>query len=151
MVLALGDNFYDSGVPTNEHDARFQETFEKVYTASSLMTPWYLVGGNHDHEGNISAEIEYSKYSQRWKFPSYYYSFTIDLPFGGMKAQFVMIDTVLLRNVLPQRGDERVCQADGGREQARGRRSVDVYSERPRRLHRGLPFRRWPLPHLLGV
>eukprot|EP00759_Apiculatamorpha_spiralis_P046296 PhF_6_TR42764/c0_g1_i1/m.64679/K14379/ACP5; tartrate-resistant acid phosphatase type 5 len=96
MVLALGDNFYDSGVPTNEHDPRFKETFEDVYTAASLQTPWYMVAGNHDHIGNISAEIAYSKHNKRWRFPDYYYTFTVTLPFNGMKAQFVMIDTVIL-------------------------------------------------------
>lgn len=95
MILALGDNFYDKGVPTNEHDPRFQETFENVYTEQSLMTPWYVVAGNHDHLGNVTAEVAYSKYSTRWTYPSLWYNFKKSLPFG-MTAEFVMIDTVVL-------------------------------------------------------
>ena len=41
FVLALGDNFYSSGISTDASDPRFQQTFEDVYTADSLMdTPW---------------------------------------------------------------------------------------------------------------
>eukprot|EP01083_Nonionella_stella_P060893 158811_1 len=68
-VWGLGDNFYDNGVK-NEYDARFKETFEDVFTASSLEhIPFYIVAGNHDHHGNVSGEIFYSNHSSRWIFP----------------------------------------------------------------------------------
>lgn len=38
FVLAVGDNFYDDGVKSVT-DHRFQDTFEKVYTAKSLQVP----------------------------------------------------------------------------------------------------------------
>jgi hypothetical protein len=61
-AFLLGDNFYSSGIHGSAYDARFQETFEGVYTAASLQNiPFYVVAGNHDHAGNVSAQIAYTK------------------------------------------------------------------------------------------
>jgi len=99
-VWGLGDNFYQSGIPTNAHDPRFQETFEDVFTAESLLNiPFYFVAGNHDWEGNVSAEIAYSKYSNRWKYPDYFYNemWTIKGSDNVDRTlELVMIDTVML-------------------------------------------------------
>jgi len=94
FVLALGDNFYFHGV-ANEYDSRFIKTFESVYSGSALQVPWYVLAGNHDHYGNITAQIAYSKYSKRWNFPSLYYDFIIKLP-NGMQILIVMIDTITI-------------------------------------------------------
>uniref|UniRef100_A0A8C7WYK8 Tartrate-resistant acid phosphatase type 5 n=1 Tax=Oryzias sinensis TaxID=183150 RepID=A0A8C7WYK8_9TELE len=95
FVLALGDNFYFKGV--NSVDSpRFQETFESVYTAKSLRVPWYVIAGNHDHAGNVKAQIEYSQRSDRWKFPSYYYELDFRIPNTGKTLSIIMLDTVML-------------------------------------------------------
>jgi len=97
LVLAVGDNFYDSGIPTDEFDPRFTETFEDVYADDSLEVPWYAIAGNHDHRGNVTAQIFYSNHSSRWNYPSEYYDFVVRFKDGGqhLTAHFIMIDTVV--------------------------------------------------------
>ena len=91
FALALGDNFYTQGVQSVD-DTRFQNTFEHVFTAASLQSPFEfrVIAGNHDHNGNVTAQIDYSSLSARWDFPSLYYTFTEG------DVQFIMIDTVVL-------------------------------------------------------
>ncbi|XP_068445347.1 tartrate-resistant acid phosphatase type 5a [Clinocottus analis] len=95
FVLALGDNFYYKGVDSVD-SPRFQETFESVYTAKSLKIPWYVLAGNHDHSGNVKAQIEYSHKSDRWTFPSYYYELNFHIPNTGKTLSIIMLDTIML-------------------------------------------------------
>ncbi|KAH9523716.1 Tartrate-resistant acid phosphatase type 5 [Bulinus truncatus] len=117
FVIELGDNFYYKGV-TSLDDIRFKATFENVYTAKSLQIPWYLIAGNHDHSGNVTAQILYSQYSSRWNFPNYY--FYKEFPFnnGEQKVGVIFIDTVLLcgttddfQSISPK-GPENKAKAD---------------------------------------
>lgn len=95
FVLALGDNFYYNGVDSVD-SPRFKDTFESVYTAKSLRIPWYVVAGNHDHNGNVKAQIEYSQRSRRWKFPAYYYELNFHIPNTQKTLTIIMLDTVML-------------------------------------------------------
>ena len=96
FALALGDNFYTFGVDS-VNSSRFKTTFEDVFSADSLSSAngfrFHVLAGNHDHYGNVDAQVAYSSVSQRWVFPSLYYTFTVG------SVQFVMIDTVLLSGV----------------------------------------------------
>ena len=56
------------------------------------MCPWHAVLGNHDHEGNIEAQIAYTEKSARWRMPARYFSRSEPLPDGGV-ADFFFIDT----------------------------------------------------------
>lgn len=99
FVLGLGDNFYDTGIQGDASNFRFGVTFENVYKQAPLQVPWFLVAGNHDHGGNVTAQIAYTQISKRWKFPDFYYliqqKFTDDS--GAPKTlDLVFIDTVLL-------------------------------------------------------
>jgi len=80
-------------------DPRFDETFEKVFSADVLSADqgfkFHMVAGNHDHIGNVNAQVEYSNKSSRWVFPSLYYTFTKTTE-DGATVQFVMIDTVIM-------------------------------------------------------
>ncbi|XP_028310028.1 tartrate-resistant acid phosphatase type 5a [Gouania willdenowi] len=95
FVLALGDNFYYKGVKSVD-SPRFQDTFESVYTAKSLQIPWFVLAGNHDHAGNVKAQIDYSHRSDRWRFPSYYYELNFRIPNTGKTLTIIMLDTVQL-------------------------------------------------------
>ena len=83
----IGDNFYTFGVE-NVDDERFKETFEDVFTAPSLHIPWYFCAGNHDHYGNASAEIAYSKKSSRWNFPDFNYTKIWTIPGNQLFSYF---------------------------------------------------------------
>ena len=114
FVVTLGDNFYFTGVEDVD-SKRFNKTYEYVYNAESLAKiPWYVIGGNHDHYGNIDAQIQFStsphNTNQRWKFPSLYYSqsFTSSGK-DGVTIDLIMIDTVDLcsKNDVIDEDDER--------------------------------------------
>eukprot|EP01064_Diplonema_japonicum_P037767 TRINITY_DN895_c6_g1_i1.p1 TRINITY_DN895_c6_g1~~TRINITY_DN895_c6_g1_i1.p1 ORF type:complete len:356 (+),score=39.73 TRINITY_DN895_c6_g1_i1:80-1069(+) len=96
FVLALGDNFYFEGIQGDVTSDRFDSTFENVFTSPNLQVPWYVCAGNHDHYGNVTAEIEYTKFSKRWTFPSLWYTFSeqFTTPAGKtVTTQVIYIDT----------------------------------------------------------
>lgn len=98
FVLALGDNFYHEGIETDVSDHRFEDTFEEVYAAPSLQVPWYVLAGNHDHYGNVTAQIEYSKVSSRWTFPDFNHNHVFEWTEDDAtySMEVIMIDTVNL-------------------------------------------------------
>ncbi len=102
FILALGDNMYLNGVqsPTS---VRFNGTFQQVYTGKSLMKPWYIIAGNHDHLGDVNAQIEYTALDTtgRWNFPSLYHkhSFTSGKDSVSSSSPPVTVDVVLIDTV----------------------------------------------------
>ena len=72
-VLTTGDNFYPNGVKSAE-DPRWLHSFENVYSDKSLQVPWIASLGNHDHDVEAQAEIDYAAKSKgRWVMPARYY------------------------------------------------------------------------------
>jgi len=71
-VISVGDNFYENGVQSAD-DPQWRTSFEAIYTAPSLQTPWYALLGNHDYRGTPQAQIDYAARSSRWRMPSRYY------------------------------------------------------------------------------
>jgi hypothetical protein len=69
----------------------WMSSFENVYTHSSSHYDWYPALGNHDHGGNIQAQIDYSKISRRWKMPASYY--TLVKSRDGISVRLVILDT----------------------------------------------------------
>jgi len=99
FVCLLGDNFYRSGIQSDA-DERWQTGFEQVFNGPHLAIPFRPALGNHDHKGNVQAQVEYSAKSTRWNMPGQYYSF-LEPAGGNSQAQFFVLDTEALR-----RGDE---------------------------------------------
>ena len=92
-VLALGDNFYHSGVGDTCTDPRFEETWNSVYTAPSMMIPWLVNAGNHDHNGNVTSQIAYTQISDRWIFPALYHKRTLYSDDGSLSVDIILMDT----------------------------------------------------------
>jgi tartrate-resistant acid phosphatase type 5 len=91
FTVSLGDNFYENGV-TGLSDPYWQLSYEKIYTAASLQSPWKIILGNHDYRGNVQAQLDYSHVSHRWQLPARYYLESVTLP-DGAKADFFYLDT----------------------------------------------------------
>ena len=69
------------------------------YTGRTLTRlPWYIVLGNHDHYGDVNAQIAYTQKSERWECPAQW--FTIEKTFTDRgftrKLELIVVDTVVL-------------------------------------------------------
>jgi acid phosphatase len=91
FTISLGDNFYENGVASTD-DPQWQSSFETIYTASSLQSPWKIILGNHDYRGSVQAQLDYAKMSRRWQLPARYYAESYTLP-GGAVADIFYLDT----------------------------------------------------------
>jgi acid phosphatase len=91
FVISCGDNFHGTGVATTT-DPLWKVNFEDAYARPSLQIPWFIALGNHDYEGNVDAELEYSRRHSRWVQPNRYFSFTWSLG-DSTSALFVVLDS----------------------------------------------------------
>lgn len=96
FIITLGDNFYNKGVE-NKYSHRFNTTWLQVYYDDSFQKKWYITQGNHDHKGNVKAQIDYTYIdpTARWTYPSYYYG--VRMFTKEYSVLFVMLDTDRLR------------------------------------------------------
>ena len=135
FTLALGDNFYATGLCNNRtlapynntcpnatdpragtaEDVRFELTYESVYDAPALRAlPFYVVAGNHDALGNVSASIAYTKPGGRsWQHPDFYYR--VDAPTNagapGETLSVLMVDTTLCYGIWSDPVHDAMCAA----------------------------------------
>ena len=78
FVLMLGDNFYDTGV-TSENDKQFKTKFEDPY--KDVNAPFFVTLGNHDYGGGGTGGefmkkdhyIKYSKKNPKFVLPGPYW------------------------------------------------------------------------------
>lgn len=95
-TLLLGDNFYDNGVK-DVNDEQFESVYKKMFEGNAMQdVPMYLLTGNHDYNGNVTAQIEYTNLDStgRWNYPDWYYN----VNFLDGKLELLMIDTSALQN-----------------------------------------------------
>jgi O-acetyl-ADP-ribose deacetylase (regulator of RNase III) len=78
FILALGDNFYSSGVSSVD-DSAFEKRWAQVFVEpyERLQVPWCVILGNHDHMGSPTAQVDYTRVDPRglWRMPAFSYSF----------------------------------------------------------------------------
>jgi len=91
FILTVGDNIYENGVSSAD-DPQWKTKFELVYADPALQLPIYPTLGNHDHRGNVKAQVEYSQHNKNWIMPAEYYTFTRTLG-DGTAVQFFAIDS----------------------------------------------------------
>ena len=68
FTLYVGDNVYPDGVQSVD-DPLFQSAYEQAF--GGIGVPAWMVLGNHDHRGNIQAQIDYQ--SPTWRMPARHY------------------------------------------------------------------------------
>jgi hypothetical protein len=88
FVISTGDNFYETGVNglTDEH---WSLSFENVYKGNLLQKDWFVVLGNHDYQGNVNAQIDYTQKSNRWKMPNRYFTVSQNIARQRVFASFL--------------------------------------------------------------
>jgi len=91
FIISTGDNFYPSGV-SSASDPQWKQSFEDVYRAPASDIPWYVILGNHDHKGDINAEIAYGRRNPHWVLPDPYYR-RIESVGGDTEVEFFFLDT----------------------------------------------------------
>lgn len=104
FTVSIGDNFYENGVASVD-DPQWAGSFETIYTAPSLQSPWKVILGNHDYRGNVQAQLDYSKISKRWQLPARYYVDTQVLPDGGRAAFFYLDTSPFIKKYIGTRTD----------------------------------------------
>jgi len=93
FIVTGGDNFQTAGVQSVQ-DPLWWSNHENIYTNPSLNVDWYPALGNHDHGGNIQAQIDYSDISRRWKMPATYY--TLVKTRNDVSIRLIILDTYSL-------------------------------------------------------
>jgi tartrate-resistant acid phosphatase type 5 len=72
LALLLGDNVMPDGV-SGVDDPQWESKVETPYAGLGLGL--WAVLGNHDHRGDVQAQVDYSERSELWHMPARYYAF----------------------------------------------------------------------------
>lgn len=91
QLVGLGDNFYPNGVTSIDDPQWTGFSDVLAFTGSS---PFNMLIGNHDYNGNVTAQIDYTNTNPLWHFPSLNYVEMYRSAAGAVCALY--IDTVHL-------------------------------------------------------
>ncbi|NMP15984.1 metallophosphoesterase [Thalassotalea sp. Y01] len=90
-IIHTGDVFYPDGISSSDHpytQTRFKDIyFDKAYG----QLPWYMVAGNHDYDGSISALKGFFAEYDHLIYPNNYYHQQISIE--GINLELVALDT----------------------------------------------------------
>ena len=99
FAVLLGDNFYPRGV-RDADERQWESKFESLYDGRYLRgMPFFAVLGNHDHEGNFEAEMDYAarkRGSGRWRMDGCCYRRDFGELDGRPLVRIVFVDAVRL-------------------------------------------------------
>lgn len=95
FIVSVGDNFYPEGVAGID-DPKWRTHFEDIYTAPALQVPWHVAIGNHDYDGDVDSQIEYTGHNWRWRMPSHYFKVS-EMLADGTAVDFFFTDTHPIR------------------------------------------------------
>ncbi|OUS31171.1 hypothetical protein A9Q98_03390 [Thalassotalea sp. 42_200_T64] len=92
-IIHSGDIFYPAGI-NSASDANVEEKFNGIYDSLALDNiPWYLVAGNHDHEGSIAALQDFAAQSPLLNYPSRYFLHQLHKNGLSWQLNLIAIDT----------------------------------------------------------
>ena len=94
FVILTGDNIYPHGVASVD-DPQWELHIEQPFGRIARSAPLYPCLGNHDHEGNPAAQLEYAKEHDFWRLPAPYHSFKRSA--GDVSIEFFVLDTTIIR------------------------------------------------------
>lgn len=104
FILALGDNFYDNGVPSAD-SMLWNYLWKDVYLQyAGLNIPWYPIFGNHDYTGGsnaVQAQLERTQVhadDDIWRMESTNYTKRFEFQSGNeiISVGIVFVDTTTL-------------------------------------------------------
>lgn len=102
FTMLLGDNFHPTGVSAID-DPQWDSKFESLYDGAHLKgMPFYAVVGKHDHQGNVQAQLDYSRLkrgSGRWQMDGPFYAKDFGTLDGQPLVRIVFLDSVSLQGV----------------------------------------------------
>jgi tartrate-resistant acid phosphatase type 5 len=101
LVVLTGDNAYPRGF-SSARDPAWKRQFEDPFGELAAVAPFYPCLGNHDHQGDVAAQIEYGATHDRWRLPAAQHAFEVSAPGddgagGACSAAFFVLDTTPIR------------------------------------------------------